>query len=95
MPYPSKLLHHHQRNRRPHYQWRVIQLTLSSYSACIHSIRPNFIIYCTPPNIIHSIGENFWNEVSVEEAYRKGPLQSVHVYVTAKVASKKVAWKYV
>ena len=71
MPYPSKLLHHHQRNRRPHHQWRVIQLTLSSYSAYIHSIRPNFIIYCTPPNKIHSIGENFWNKASVEEAYKK------------------------
>ena len=46
---------------------------------------------------VKSIGEFFWNEVSVEEAYKKieGPLQGVHVCVTAKVTSKKVTWKYI
>ena len=50
----------------------------------------------TRPNEVYSVGENSWNEVSVEEAYKKneGPLQGLHVYSAAKVLSEKAAWKF-
>ena len=51
----------------------------------------------TRPNEVYSIGEDSWNEFSVEEAYKKreGSLQGLHVYAAGKVLGEKAAWKFI
>ena len=51
----------------------------------------------TRPNEVYSIGEDSWNDFSVEEAYKKqeGSLQGVHVYGAGKVLGEKAAWKFI
>ena len=51
----------------------------------------------TRPNEVYSLDENSWNEVSVEEAYKKneGFIQGFHVYGASKTLSEKAAWKFI
>lgn len=47
------------------------------------------------PNEVYSVGENSWNEVSVQGAYQEGPMQGMNVYCASKVLGEKAAWKFV
>lgn len=51
----------------------------------------------TRPNEVYPLDENSWNDVSVEQAHKKGEgfEQGAHVYAASKILGEKAAWKFV